>query len=165
MLDPPDDASDVPMPSRQVLRQFRIIFNAVKTHFRQVEQESGLGGAQVWALSVVSESPGIGVGQLAEVMDIRQPTASNLVRGLVAKGLLTSERSAVDRRAVALFATAEARLILGRVRGPWSGVLPQALDTLDEATLQRLQADLASVIRRLGEAATSDAANIPLAQL
>lgn len=163
--DPFDDAIDVPRPSRQVLRQFRIIFNAVKTHFRRVEEESGLGGAQVWALSVVSESPGIGVGQLARVMDIRQPTASNLVRGLVAKGLLRSERSVTDRRAVALFATDEARRILARVPGPWSGVLPHALDTLDEATLQRLMVDLEAVIRQLGEPAATDAANIPLAQL
>lgn len=55
-------ATAVPVPARQVLRQFRVIFNAVKVHFRQVERESGLGGAQVWALSVVAESPGIGVG-------------------------------------------------------------------------------------------------------
>lgn len=163
--DLPDDAADVPMPSRQVLRQFRVIFNAVKTHFRQVESESGLGGAQVWALSVIADAPGIGVGQLAEVMDIRQPTASNLVRGLVGKGLLRSERSATDRRAVALFATAAARQILERVPGPWSGVLPHALDALDVQTLQRMQADLELVIRQLGEPAGSDAANIPLAQL
>jgi len=29
----------------QALRQFRVVFNAVRTHFGQVEQESGLGGA------------------------------------------------------------------------------------------------------------------------
>lgn len=163
--DLPDDASSVPMPSQQVLRQFRIIFNAVKAHFRQVEQESGLGGAQAWALSVASESPGIGVGELARVMDIRQPTASNLVRGLVAKGLLRSEKSMLDRRAVALFATAEAQRILRRVPGPWSGVLPHALAALDDATLRRLQADLDRVIHQLGDAGAAEAATIPLAQL
>lgn len=163
--DLPDDASNVPMPSQQVLRQFRIIFNAVKAHFRQVEQESGLGGAQVWALSVASESPGIGVGQLARVMDIRQPTASNLVRGLVAKGLLRSEKSVLDRRAVALFATAEAQRILQRVPGPGSGVLPHALAALDDATLRRLQADLERVTEQLDAQGAAEAANTPLAQL
>lgn len=167
--DPADSADPgsaaEPQPSRQVLRQFRIIFNAVKTHFRRVEHESGLGGAQVWALSVVAESPGIGVGRLAEVMDIRQPTASNLVRGLVGKGLLRSERCGPDRRTVSLFATDEAQSILTKVPGPWSGVLPHALDTLDEATLLRMHADLEALIRCLGEPGTTDAANIPLAQL
>lgn len=165
---PAPDATDVPVPSRQVLRQFRVIFNAVKTHFSQVEHESGLGGAQVWALSVVAESPGIGVGQLAQAMDIRQPTASNLVRGLVSKGLMRSERSGADRRAVALFVTDEALSILGRVPGPWAGVLPHALDALDEATLQRLQADLGQVIRGLAvpdAVEAAEAATTPLAQL
>lgn len=159
------EATDVPAPSRQVLRQFRVIFNAVKTHFSQVERESGLGGAQVWALSVAAESPGIGVGQLAQAMDIRQPTASNLVRGLVGKGLMRSERSGVDRRAVALFATDEAMAILGRVPGPWTGVLPHALDALNEATLLRLQADLGAVIRGLEVPDATEAATTPLAQL
>lgn len=161
----PGCETDVPVPSRQVLRQFRVIFNAVKTHFRQVEHESGLGGAQVWALSVVSDSPGIGVGKLAQVMDIRQPTASNLVRSLVVKGLLRSERSASDRRGVSLFATAAAEQILMRAPGPWSGVLPHALEAMDEDTLRRMQGDLAVLIRSLGEPEAQEAANIPLAQL
>lgn len=159
------EATDMPVPARQVLRQFRVIFNAVKTHFRQIEHESGLGGAQVWALSVAAESPGIGVGQLAQAMDIRQPTASNLVRGLVSKGLMRSERSGTDRRAVALFATEEAMAILDRVQGPWEGVLPHALGTLDEATLLRLQADLGQVIHSLAIPDAADAATTPLAQL
>ena len=50
------------MPSStRVLRQFRVVFNAVKTHFRQVEREAGVGGAQLWALSVIDRRPGIGV--------------------------------------------------------------------------------------------------------
>jgi len=40
-------------PATRVLRQFRVVFNAVKTHFRQVEREAGVGGAQLWALSVI----------------------------------------------------------------------------------------------------------------
>ena len=35
------------------LRGFRQVFNAVKTHFRQLENRSGLGGAQIWALSII----------------------------------------------------------------------------------------------------------------
>ncbi len=64
----------------RVLRQFRQVFNAVKTHFQQVERQAGVGGAQVWALSVVRERPGIGMNDLARALDVRQPTASNLVQ-------------------------------------------------------------------------------------
>ena len=30
-----------------VLRRFRVVFNAVRTHFQQVESQAGLGGAQI----------------------------------------------------------------------------------------------------------------------
>ncbi|HBZ08040.1 MAG TPA: MarR family transcriptional regulator, partial [Massilia sp.] len=74
-------------PETRVLRQFRIVFNAVKNHFRQVERDAGLGGAQLWALSVIAQSPGIGVTDLARALDIHQSTASNLVRALGSRGL------------------------------------------------------------------------------
>ena len=69
-----------PANTAQVLRRFRVVFNAVRTHFQQVEKQVGLGGAQVWALSVVKDHPGIGMGGVAKSMDIHQSTASNLVR-------------------------------------------------------------------------------------
>jgi hypothetical protein len=51
------DAASSTQPSTRVLRQFRVVFNSVKTHFRQVEREAGLGGAQLWALSVIQRRP------------------------------------------------------------------------------------------------------------
>lgn len=69
-----------------VLRQFRVVFNAIKSHFQRVESQSGLGGAQLWALSIVSRHAGTEVGALAHAMDIHQSTASNLVRALVKIG-------------------------------------------------------------------------------
>jgi DNA-binding MarR family transcriptional regulator len=83
-----------------VLRQFRVVFNSVKTHFQQVEKKVGVGGAQVWALSLIREHPGIGVTELARRMDIHQTTASNLVRSLVGAELVLAERKGSDRRAV-----------------------------------------------------------------
>ena len=83
------DANDEE-PAARVLRQFRQIFNAVKTHFQQVEKKVGLGGAQVWALAVIRDRPDIGVGDLARAMNIHQSTASNLVRTLVERELVTA---------------------------------------------------------------------------
>ena len=77
-----------PANTAQVLRRFRVVFNAVRTHFQQVEKQVGLGGAQVWALSVVKDHPGIGMGGVAKSMDIHQSTASNLVRQMVERALV-----------------------------------------------------------------------------
>lgn len=148
-----------------VLRQFRVVFNAVKTHFRQVEQAAGVGGAQVWALSVIRERPGIGVKELARTLDIKQSTASNLVRALLGRDLVLARRDGPDRRTVALHLQDAGAAVLARTPGPFAGVLPDALGELDAATLARLEADLGRLIALLGADADADAANVPLAEL
>ncbi len=149
-------------PPQRVLRQFRIVFNAVKTHFRQLERESGLGGAQVWALSVIDSQPGIGATSLARALDIHQSTASNLVRGLVERGYVGTAREGSDRRSVALRILPPGKEILLRAPAPLAGVLPNALASLDDDTLLRLEQDLARLIERLDT--DESAGKIPLGQ-
>ncbi|MFN9211166.1 MAG: MarR family winged helix-turn-helix transcriptional regulator [Betaproteobacteria bacterium] len=156
------DQPTLSAPAAQVLRRFRQVFNAVKTHFQQVERQAGVGGAQLWALHVIRERPGLGVNDLAAAMDVHQSTASNLVRGLVERGLIQVARNGPDKRAVQLTALTDGHRILRRAPGPFTGVLPQALATLDEATLNRLDRDLARLIDAL--AADRRASKIPLGQ-
>jgi MarR family transcriptional regulator, organic hydroperoxide resistance regulator len=149
--------------AQQVLRQFRQVFNAVKTHFQQVERKVGLGGAQVWALSVIERSPYIGVGALAAAMNIHQSTASNLVKSLAERRLVSLSRNREDRRMVQLKLLASGARVLRRTPGPYAGVLPEALAALDSKTLKRIDADLAKLIEVLG--VDVRAAGIPLAEL
>jgi DNA-binding MarR family transcriptional regulator len=149
-------------PATRVLRRFRLVFNTVKTHFRAVEKKAGLAGAQVWALSVIDARPGIGVGDLARAMDVHQSTASNLLKPLLEGALVKAERSDTDRRAVQLHITAKGSRVLRKAPAPFSGVLPEALASLDAATLARLDRDLAKLIAVLG--ADERAANVPLGQ-
>ena len=149
--------------AHRVLRQFRQVFNAVKTHFQQVEKKVGLGGAQVWALSVVQQAPGIGVGALAAAMEIHQSTASNLVKTLVERGFLTVTRDPDDLRVVRLKLLASGARALRRAPGPYAGVLPEALAALDLATLKRIELDLAKLMKVLKVDSRSGA--IPLAEL
>lgn len=153
---PPDQAA-------LVLRQFRVVFNAVRTHFQQVEKKVGIGGAQVWALSVIRQTPGAGVNGLAQAMNIHQSTASNLVRQLARRGLVRVDKSAIDRRSVHLHLEAAGEALLLASPGPYAGVLPDALQKLPADTLVQLQHNLGEVIRAL--AADESAAGIPLADL
>jgi DNA-binding MarR family transcriptional regulator len=146
-----------------VLRQFRLVFNAVKTHFQQVEKKAGVGGAQLWALSVIRGQPGIGVNGLARAMDVHQTTASNLVRAMVEAELVATERSDTDRRAVQLRVLPAGSRVLRKAPGPFAGVLPEALESLDAAALARLERDLAALITALR--ADERAAGIPLAHM
>jgi DNA-binding MarR family transcriptional regulator len=155
--------NEIPTESAaRVLRQFRRVFNAVQTHFRQVEKQAGLGGAQLWALSVIAAEPAIGVGGLANAMDIHQTTASNLVKQLLAADLVASERTGRDRRTVQLRALPAGRRVLRRAPGPFTGVLPQALAQLDARTLARLDRDLGELVTLLQT--DPRAARMPLAQ-
>jgi DNA-binding MarR family transcriptional regulator len=147
----------------RVLRQFRVVFNAVKTHFRQVERDAGIGGAQVWALSVVRERPGIGVSELARALDIHQSTASNLVKSLLERELIETRRDGPDRRAVALHPSAAGVRLLATAPTPFAGVLPDALGSLDAAVLARMEADLASLIALLN--VDDSGGDVPLADL
>ena len=150
-------------PVSRVLRRFRVVFNAVKTHFQQVEKKAGVGGAQVWALSVIQANPGIGVNGLARAMDIHQTTASNLVKALTVAQLIAAEKKGPDKRAVQLRIMPAGTRVLRKAPGPFAGVLPEALASLDAQTLERLERDLATLISALD--ADERAAGIPLANM
>lgn len=149
-------------PAR-VLRRFRVVFSAVRTHFRQMEKQVGLGGAQVWALSVIKANPGIGMGGVAVSMDIHQSTASNLVKTLLRKELITMVKAPEDRRHVQLKILPAGSRLLKNVPGPFEGVLPDALGNLSAETLHRLDADLAQLIALLNADETAE--ETPLAEI
>jgi len=149
--DPPATSGPEPELADKVLQQFRILLKAVKAHFQQVERATGVGGAQVWALSVIRDRPGIGVGALSRALSVQQPTASILVRNLVQQRLIEARRHERDRRAVELHALPAGQQLLERAPAPLSGRLPGALAVLDGETLRRMHADLARLIAVLGE--------------
>lgn len=161
--DAPGAQEDLGASAARVLRQFRRVFNAVKTHFQQVEKKAGVGGAQVWALSAIQAVPGIGVNQLARTMDIHQTTASNLAKTLVNGGLASADRKGPDRRAVQLRILPAGAAVLRKAPGPFTGVLPEALNRLDLATLFQLERDLSQLIAVLQS--DEAAAGMPLAPL
>jgi DNA-binding MarR family transcriptional regulator len=166
-LKPVPDVGALPVDNEDaavaVLRQFRQVFNAVKSHFQQVEKTVGMGGAQVWALSIVRDAPGIGVGALAKAMSIHQSTASNLVRTLIDRGMVIGVKQGADRRAVQLNLLPAGAKVLKNAPGPFAGLLPDALKSLPPATLERLNADLAQLIVAI--AADESGASIPLSDI
>lgn len=151
------DASDV-------LRNFRLIFGNVRLHFRRIEEACGLGGAQIWALGLVRGKPGIRVSELADAMSVHQTTTSNLVAGLVRKGLLRRERAQDDQRVVRLFITEAAAALLLRSPGPVEGLLLQALRHMQSDDLKQLDIALQQVLAHM-QTIHPDAADIPLTDM
>lgn len=160
--DPPSSETET-LHHGQVLRQFRMLFNAVRRHFHRLEKQAGIGGANVWALSLIEQHPGIGVSRLSQMMDIHQSTVSNLLRSMIKSGLIHTEKSAKDRRAVEIYPLPEGLKILKRISVPYEGVLPRALSEIDLQTLERLHKDLQQLIDRID--IDENAAQTPLAML
>jgi DNA-binding MarR family transcriptional regulator len=150
--------------SLQVLKKFRLIYGAVRHHFREVEQSTGISGSQLWILREVGNIPEIGISQLAERLSIHQSTCSLLVEKLVARGLIRKERSQQDQRRVGLNLLPQAELLLAHAPGPAEGVLPKALLILSEDSLQALDESLSKVIQQLNISDHSHA-DKPLADL
>lgn len=102
------------------------------------DRESGIGPAQLSALSVLVFGGPRSLGELADAEQVRPPTMSRIVSGLQKAGLVKREATE-DGRRVRLVATAKGTKILwdGRKRRVES--LADALATLGETERGRLR--------------------------
>ena len=116
------------------------------------DRESGVGPAQLSALSVLVLGGGPrSLGELAEAEQVRPPTMSRIVAGLVRAGLVRRGKTE-DGRRVRLEATAKGTRILQEGRRRRVESLAQALSTLsseDRDKLSVLIGHLEKVIRHL----------------
>lgn len=148
-----------------VLRQFRVLVRSMREHYRGVEETSGLGGAQVWALAEVVASPGLSTGDLARRLGVHLSTASNLVSRLDGLGLVRRERAGRDLRVVQIVATPSGRKKLTSAPRPLVGVLQQALLDLPRRRLEALQAELSEVMRHIKLRDARAARSTPIAEM
>ena len=151
-------------PARDALGKFRIIFGAIRQHFREVEKACGVSGSQIWVLAALAESPGLRVSELAEALAIHASTASNLLDKIEKSGLARRERGQPDQRVVRLYLTEAGKAALGSAPQPFTGVLIHALNQLPPYVLARLNQDLDTLINHM-EVANSRDAHRPLTEL
>lgn len=132
-----------------VLKQFRIVFGAVRQHFGEVEKSCGVSGSQLWVLHEIKRAPGLTVSDLADRLAIHQSTCSQLVEKLARSGTIAKQRSSVDQRKVGLKLTPAGRALLKKAPGPAEGVLPDALRSLPDVALRTLHVNLEALIQRI----------------
>lgn len=132
-----------------VLQRFRVLIRTAQRHSQWIERQSGVTGAQLWALQELKELPGLRVGELANRMALHQSTASNMIDRLETSELIRKERTSADQRVVRLYLTEQGEALLARAPSPARGVLPEALRLLDEDSLCKLQDDLDALLRQI----------------
>lgn len=164
MLPGDPDLNSTSPAAREALRQFRVIFGAVRQHFQSVEKACGVSGAQIWAMAALQQNPGMKVTELAQALSIHTSTASNLLDKIEKSGFVRRERSAADQRVVRLYLTAAGEQALAHAPQPLTGILTHALDQLPGEALARLNQDLAVLIEHMGAVDAKDAQK-PLSEL
>jgi DNA-binding MarR family transcriptional regulator len=147
-----------------VLKSFRVIYGAVRQHFREVRQSCGISGSQLWIMQELARGAALGVSELAVKLSIHQSTCSLHVEKLVRAGLVKKRRLSRDQRRVELSITALGRRTMIRAPGPAEGVLPEAIAELSPAALRGLQKGLRQIIAAL-DIKDETAAERPLADL
>ena len=149
----------------EVLEQFRVIVKSIRRHYQDVERRAGVTGAQLWALAQIAGQPGSPVGELARALAVHQSTASNLVRELLKRRLVTRERRGRDLRHVQLYPSKKGLGLLKAAPRPLIGVLQQALSELPTARLVALHAELAQVIALMKGKQVAAARALPLSEM
>ena len=149
----------------EVLEQFRVIVKSIRRHYQDVERRAGVTGAQLWALAQIAGQPGSPVGELARALAVQQSTASNLVRELLKRRLVTRERRGRDLRHVQLYPSKKGLALLKSAPRPLIGVLQQALSELPAARLAALHAELAHVIALMKGRQVAAARALPLSEM
>lgn len=142
-------ATPAPVSPLSVLQRFRVLIRTAQRHSQWIERQSGVTGAQLWALQELSEQPGLRVGELANLMALHQSTASNMIDRLETQGVVRKERTAADQRVVRLFLTDKGCDLLAAAPSPARGVLPEALRMLAVEDLTQLQGDLDVLLRQI----------------
>lgn len=133
----------------ETLQKFRLIIGAVRQHSRALEAACGIGGAQVWMLATIADTPDITVSQLSQALSIHVSTASNLLDKLDRAGLVERLRGEEDRRVVRLRLTDKGKDIVARAPKPLTGLIVNALEKLPAESLLTLNEELGRLTQKM----------------
>jgi DNA-binding MarR family transcriptional regulator len=124
-------------PSSEAYRVADLLHSTAIHLLRMVrarDQGTGIGPAQLSALSVLVFAGPRSLKELAEAEQVRPPTMSRIVTGLVRAGLVRRKETD-DKRRLRLEATAKGTKILQEGRQRRVELLAQSLQTLTESEL------------------------------
>ena len=112
------------------------------------DRESGVGPAQLSALSVLVFAGSKSLAELADAEQVKPPTMSRIVAGLVRARLARAQTNKQDRRAVVIQATQKGIRIMQEGRRRRVETLADAVRALPNDEIAKLQ-NAAEVMERL----------------
>jgi DNA-binding MarR family transcriptional regulator len=115
---------------------------------RVKDRASGIGPAQLSALSVLVFGGGMSLKKLAGIEQVKPPTMVRIVRGLVEQGLAMSQTDSADARRVCIAVTAKGRALMQKARRRRVDALAQLLEGKSAAERSEIAAAV-RVLRRM----------------
>jgi DNA-binding MarR family transcriptional regulator len=106
---------------------------------RTSDRESGIGPAQLSALSVLVFGGPQSLAQLAQAEQVKPPTMSRIVNGLVEAGLATSTTDEHDRRGIVVRTTEKGVRFMNAARRRRVETLARAVRGLSEKEIEELR--------------------------
>ncbi|ADK80141.1 transcriptional regulator, MarR family [Sediminispirochaeta smaragdinae DSM 11293] len=98
--------------SYDVLVTLRRIIRAIDMHSKRLGKEYGLTGPQLMILKEIRSGTDITIGHVAKKVSLSQATVTNIIDRLEKRGMVTRERSTLDKRRVIVRTTDKAEEIL-----------------------------------------------------
>lgn len=125
------------------------------TVHRRTPERAGVGPIPTTELALlkqVVDAPGSTVGELAQVLGLRQPNVSAAIRVLADRGLVIKERSPKDRRITLVRPTALGCSEDAAIAAGWAAPIRQALEGLSDehrTAIEQAREALAALQERL----------------
>ena len=133
----------------EILQKFRIIIQSAQKHSLNIKKKCGISGAQLWVLQEIAHQPLLKVGELANVMSLKQTTVSNLLETLEIKKLIKRLVDENDKRQVRLQLTPKGVILLKKAPKPSRGSLPESLSLLDKKSQKKLNEALSTLLETM----------------
>jgi DNA-binding MarR family transcriptional regulator len=135
----PEDVS-VMASAKQVVESIPVIMRLIRSGVRK---GGSLSLSQLRVLGHVSRNPGAGVSDVANHLDVTNPTASALVDRLVKKQLLNRKDDPGERRRTMLTLTANGNEVLEDARNKAQFMVAQVLKTQTPEQISKINEGLA----------------------
>jgi len=133
-----------------ILDAIRRIIRALRRSTRESEREVGIGGAQLFVLQQLADSPAGSVNELAERTYTHQSSVSVVVERLVEQGLVARRPAPGDRRRRELRLTPAGKRLVERAPVPGQVRLIEGLLALPAAQIRTLERLLERVVKEMG---------------
>lgn len=96
----------------EVLTSLRRVIRATDLHSRHLSKTAGVTAPQILIMQAISNTEGVTLGEVASAVSLSQATVSSILERLEKRGLISRERSTVDKRRVHAYLTEEGAAVL-----------------------------------------------------